>query len=71
MNTVRPCRATKEIPAVRLAADQARMKALATPLAEHGLRFAVTVGPTAMVSGKLAVSRVVSASGRCTAVGSP
>lgn len=50
VNTVRPCRATKEIPAARLAAEQVRMKPLAIPPAEYGLRFAVTVGPTAMVS---------------------
>lgn len=50
VNTVRPNRATKEIPAVRLVAEQARMKALALPPAEYGLRVAVTVGPTAMVT---------------------
>lgn len=50
VNTVRPCRATKEIPAARLAAEQGRMKPLAVAPAEYGLRFAVTVGPTAMVS---------------------
>jgi transposase len=49
VNTVRPCRATKEIPAVRLAAEQVRMKPLAIPPADYGLRFPVTVGPTAMV----------------------
>jgi transposase len=50
VNTTRPSRATKEIPAVRLSAEQARMKALAIPPNEYGLRFAVTVGPTAMVT---------------------
>ena len=50
VNTTRPNRATKEIPAVRLAAEQARMKPLAIPPNEYGLRFAVTVGPTAMVT---------------------
>jgi transposase len=50
VNTTRPNRATKEIPAVRLAAEQARMKALAVPPEEYGLRVAVTVGPTAMVT---------------------
>ncbi len=50
VNTTRPNRATKEIPAVRLAAEQARMKALAIPPAEYGLRIPVTVGPTAMVT---------------------
>ncbi len=50
VNTVRPCRATKEIPAVRLVAEQARLKTLAVVPAEYGLRFPVTVGPTAMVT---------------------
>jgi transposase len=50
VNTVRPCRATKEIPAARLAAEQGRMKPLPVAPADYGLRFAVTVGPTAMVS---------------------
>jgi len=50
VNTVRPSRATKEIPAVRLAAEQARMKPLAVIPGDYGLRFAVTVGPTAMVT---------------------
>jgi transposase len=50
VNTTRPNRATKEIPAVRLAAEQARMKALAIAPNEYGLRVAVTVGPTAMVT---------------------
>jgi transposase len=50
VNTTRPSRATKEIPAVRLAAEQARMKALAVAPEEYGLRIPVTVGPTAMVT---------------------
>lgn len=50
VNTVRPNRATKEIPAVRLDAEQKRMKPLAVEPNEYGLRFAVTVGPTAMVT---------------------
>ena len=50
MNTTRPNRATKEIPAVRLAAEHARMKPLAIVPSEYGLRVAVTVGPTAMVT---------------------
>ena len=49
MNTVRPCRATKEVPAARLPAEQARMKPLAVAPHEYGLRYALTVGPTAMV----------------------
>jgi transposase len=50
VNTTRPNRATKEIPLVRLAAEQARMKPLAIAPSEYGLRVAVTVGPTAMVT---------------------
>jgi transposase len=50
VNTVRPSRATREIPAARLRAEQARMKPLAVPPADYGLRFPVTVGPTAMVT---------------------
>ncbi len=50
VNTVRPCRATREIPAARLPAEQARLKPLAVAPAEYGLRFPVTVGPTAMVT---------------------
>ena len=50
VNTTRPNRATKEIPAVRLPAEQARMKPLAIPPHEYGLRLPVTVGPTAMVT---------------------
>lgn len=50
VNTVRPCRATKEIPAVRLAVEQGRLRPLGVPPNEYGLRFAVTVGPTAMVT---------------------
>jgi transposase len=50
VNTTRPNRATREIPAVRLAAEQARLKPLAIAPSEYGLRVAVTVGPTAMVT---------------------
>jgi transposase len=50
VNTVRPCRATKAIPATRLPAEQARMKPLAIAPSAYGLRFPVTVGPTAMVT---------------------
>jgi transposase len=50
VNTTRPSRATKEIPAVRLAAEQARMKPLAIAPNDYGLAVAVTVGPTAMVT---------------------
>lgn len=48
VNEERPSRATKEIPKLRLAAEQARMKPLAVPPAEYGLRYAVQVGPTAL-----------------------
>jgi transposase len=50
VNTGRPCRATREIPAARLPAEQARMKPLAIAPAEYGLTIPVTVGPTAMVT---------------------
>jgi hypothetical protein len=50
VNTVRPSRATREIPATRLLAEQARMKPLAVAPAGYGLRIPVTVGPTAMVT---------------------
>lgn len=50
MNTTRPNRATKEIPAARLVAEHARMKPLVVVPSEYGLRVAVTVGPTAMVT---------------------
>lgn len=50
VNTVRPSRATKEIPAARLAAERMRMKPLAMAPSAYGLRVPVTVGPTAMVS---------------------
>ncbi len=50
VNTTRRHRATKEIPAVRLAAEQARIKPLAITPNMYGLRIAVTVGPTAMVT---------------------
>jgi transposase len=48
-NTTRPNRATKEIPAVRLVAEQARLKPLPIRPNDYGLCFVVTVGPTAMV----------------------
>lgn len=49
VNEERPSRATKEIPLLRLAAERARMKPLAVPPNEYGLRFPVHVGPTALV----------------------
>lgn len=48
-NEERPSRATREIPAKRLASERERMKPLAVPPAEYGLRFPVQVGPTALV----------------------
>jgi transposase len=48
-NEERPSRATGIIPAERLVAERQRMKPLAVPPAEYGLRFPVQVGPTAMV----------------------
>lgn len=48
-NEVRPSRATGEPPAVRLVAEQVRMKPLTTPATAYGLKVPVTVGPTAMV----------------------
>lgn len=50
VNTVRPSRATREIPAQRLVAEQARMKPLAALPEAYGLRVPLTVGPTAMVT---------------------
>ena len=50
VNTTRPNRATKEIPAARLAAEQARLRPLAVSPTEYGLHVPVTVGPTAMVT---------------------
>lgn len=49
VNDERPSRATKEIPRLRLQAEQERMSALAVPPSEYGLRYAVQVGPTALV----------------------
>ena len=49
VNTVRPSRATKEIPAARLGAELARMKPLVVAPDAYALRVALTVGPTAMV----------------------
>jgi transposase len=50
VNTVRPSRATREIPAARLTVERGRMKPLAIVPHDYGLRVAVTVGPTAMVT---------------------
>lgn len=49
VNEERPSRATRQIPRERLGAELARMRPLAVPPAEYGLRFPVYVGPTALV----------------------
>ena len=49
-NEVRASRAPGVTPAERLEAEQERMRPLATPPADYGLRFPVHVGPTALVS---------------------
>ena len=49
VNEERPSRATKQVPAERLAAERERMKPLSVPPTEYGLRFPVQVGPTALV----------------------
>jgi transposase len=49
VNQERPSRATGEVPGTRLVAELARMKPLAVPPSEYPLRFAVQVGPTALV----------------------
>jgi transposase len=49
VNEERPCRATREIPQTRLVLEQERMKPVAVPPADYGLRFPVHVGPTALV----------------------
>ena len=52
VNEERPNRATKEVPKLRLVAELERMKPLAVPPADYGLRFPVQVGPTALVDFK-------------------
>jgi transposase len=49
VNEVRPCRATGEIPAVRLAEERPRLRPLKVQPEEYGLQFPIIVGPTAMV----------------------
>jgi transposase len=49
VNTVRPSRATGEVPAARIAAERARLKPLAIPPADYPLRFPVTVRTTGFV----------------------
>ena len=48
-NTVRPSRATGEVPAARLEAERARLKPLAIPPGDYALRFPVTVRTTGFV----------------------
>src|SRR5712691_7909024 len=49
VNTARPCRATRIIPAVRLAEERSRLRALRIAPADLALRVPVVVGPTAEV----------------------
>ncbi len=49
VNTVRPSRATGEVPAARIEAERARLKPLAIPPADYALRFPVTVRTTGFV----------------------
>jgi len=49
MNTERPSRPTGVIPALRIAEEQSRLRALRIPPAELALRIPVSVGPTAEV----------------------
>lgn len=51
-NDRRPCRATGEIPAVRLAQELPRLRPLVVAPEDYGLRFDVFVGPTSMVDFK-------------------
>jgi transposase len=51
-NDERPCRATGEIPAVRLARELPRLRPLVVAPEDYGLRFDVFVGPTGMVDFK-------------------
>lgn len=49
VNEERPSRATRQIPKERMEAEIARMRPLAVPAEEYGLRFPVHVSPTALV----------------------
>ena len=49
VNEERPSRATGAVPRVRLEEELRRMKPLAIPPADYGLRYPVQVGPTALV----------------------
>jgi transposase len=50
VNEERPNRATRVIPAVRLAEEQQRIRPLKIPPPEYGLQFEAFVGPTGVVS---------------------
>jgi transposase len=49
VNTQRPCRATRIIPAVRLAEERPRLRALKVAPADLALRVPIVVGPTGAV----------------------
>jgi predicted DNA-binding transcriptional regulator len=53
VNTLRPCRATKVVPAVRLAEEQIRLRPLRIAPAELALRIPVVVGVTGYVLHEL------------------
>lgn len=50
VNEERPSRATKVIPALRLAEEQERLRPLKIPPADYGLHFEAFVGPTGVVT---------------------
>ncbi len=50
VNTQRPCRATKVIPAERLAEEKKRLRALPVAPADYALRIPVVAGPTGHIS---------------------
>jgi len=50
VNEVRPCRATGVPPAMRIAAERARLRPLAIAPEHYALRFPVMVGPTGVVT---------------------
>jgi transposase len=50
VNTQRPCRATKVIPAERLAQEKKRLRALPVAPADYALRIPVVAGPTGHIS---------------------
>jgi transposase len=50
VNEVRPCRATGVPPAMRIAAERARLRPLAIAPEAYALRFPIMVGPTGVVT---------------------